>query len=92
MSVQSSQMGVFGRVAPRESEANTHARGLFLTVSGVLLLTPDAVFIRLIAAFGFVSDISHTTTANVLVIMAVTPLFAAVMSWVGYIERPPLRT
>ncbi len=48
--MQSSQMGVVGRVAPRESEANAHARGLFLTVCGVLLMTPDALFIRLIDA------------------------------------------
>lgn len=125
------------------SDANTHARGLFLTLGGVLLMTPDALFIRLIDAetwpflvwrsfliaaaltllmlafhgsrtlwlfaqlglagviaasglaacsFGFVSAISHTTAANVLVIMSATPLFAAVMSSVGYGERPPLRT
>ena len=138
-----SQIATSGRAVPEASDADAHARGLALTVCGVLLMTPDALFIRLINAdtwsllvwrslsiaavflllmvivhgrraalqfaqlglagliaaiglavclFGFVSALSHTTVANVLVITAVTPLFAALMGWLGYRERPPLRT
>ncbi|MGI9385992.1 MAG: DMT family transporter [Methyloligellaceae bacterium] len=122
---------------------STYATGLLLTLTGVLLMTPDALLIRLIdveswslviwrgglvaiamlvflivqfrgrfwrgfAGFGaggfvaalalcftnisFVTAMSEASVATVMVIFASVPFFGALIGWLGYGERVPLRT
>lgn len=120
-----------------------HTKGLVLAIVGVLILTPDALLVRLITAdqwsllfwrgfftfitltlylmwkykcgptrpfralnrrgvfiatlFGvntilFVISIRHTAVANTLVILSITPIFAATLSSFFWREHAPLRT
>jgi len=120
-----------------------HAKGLTLAIVGILILTPDALLVRLIsvdqwsllfwrglftfvtlalylmwkhkcgpvkpfstlsrrslliaALFGFntilfVISIRHTAVANTLVILSITPIFAATLSSFFWREHAPLRT
>lgn len=120
------------------AQPSDHLKGLLLTCTGVLILSPDALLIRLldldvwtlvfwrgfgiativgaiacyrlrstplkvIASLGpsgfvlavfmalgtllFVTGISHTNAANVLVIIAGSPLFAALFGWLIMRER-----
>jgi drug/metabolite transporter (DMT)-like permease len=119
------------------------AKGLLITIGGVLVLTPDSLLIRLSAtdpwnlifwrgllyggaitagylmiarggawrayigiglpglaaafffslnAFAFVLAMDHTSVANVLVLIATSPLFSAIFGLVFLKERLPLRT
>lgn len=123
--------------------ANDHARGLVLAIVGILILSPDSLLIRLIAAdqwtllfwrglmtfvtltlyllltkgsetlkrfravgfmglaiaalFAlnttlFVVSIRHTAVANTLVLISVSPLFAAILSSLFLAEHAPPRT
>lgn len=125
------------------SEWPAQAKGLALAIGGVLILTPDALLVRLIsvdqwsllfwrglftfitlalylmwkhkcgpakpfivlnrrsvfmaALFAintilFVISIRHTAVANTLVILSITPIFAAALSSFFWREHAPLRT
>lgn len=124
-------------------QKDDHATGLALVVTGVLVLTPDSLLIRLIdeavwpvlvwrgflqalglsvilvcfyglataslfraigrfgfavsainvvGTFFFVTAITHTSTANALILIATGPFFAAIFSWLFLRESVPLRT
>jgi drug/metabolite transporter (DMT)-like permease len=126
-----------------QADDRSHAKGLMLAFFGVLILTPDALLIRLIdsdpwtflfwrgslttiglalmmlirfrgnilrrthdiGARGvlisvvfainsvcFIVALSHTTVANVLLIVSVSPLISAVIGLVVLKDRLPLRT
>lgn len=121
----------------------SHAKGLMLAFFGVLILTPDALLIRLIGAdpwtflfwrgvlttvglglmmlirfrgrilqrtleigsngvlisvvfainsVCFIVALSHTTVANVLLIVSISPLISALIGLVALRDRLPLRT
>ncbi len=123
--------------------ANTHAKGLLIATVAVLLISFDALLVRLAGAphwdivfwrgwliclslglwmlFSgrrlqlperrrdraliwlsvvllsgnttlFVLSVAHTAAANTVVILAASPFFAALFSWVFLRERVPLRT
>lgn len=125
------------------SERSNYLRGLGLTFIGVLLMTPDALLIRLIDVdgwslliwrgglmavamlvfllvqfkgrfwrgflgfgvggalaslalcfgnIGFVTAITEVKAALVMIVFASMPLFGALIGWIGYGERVPLRT
>ena len=45
-----------------------------------------------IQALAFILSLANTTVANTLIIVATTPLFTALFSWVFLKEKPPART
>jgi drug/metabolite transporter (DMT)-like permease len=51
-----------------------------------------AVFLLTTSNMGFVAAITHTTVANTLVILAIMPLFSAILGWIILKERVANRT
>ena len=51
-----------------------------------------AVFLLTAGNVGFVAALSYTTVANILVILAIMPLFSAVLGWIILKERVANRT
>lgn len=124
-------------------ERTTHIKGLLLTFTAVVILSPDALLVRLIkcdvwtllfwrclltsamqaiflaasyrqqfmqsfrnigrigllsaatvtaGSFLFVNSLKHTAAANTLIILAATPLFSSLLSWLFLREKIALRT
>ena len=124
-------------------QPTTHLKGLLITFAAVLILSPDALLVRLIrcdvltllfwrclltsgmqaiflaasyrqqflqcflnigrigllsagtvtaGSFLFVNSLKHTAAANTLIILAATPLFSSLLSWLFLREKIPQRT
>ncbi len=124
-------------------DRSTHLKGLLMTFTAVLILSPDALLVRLIrcdvwtllfwrclltgsmqsifltihyrgqlvqsfrnigrtgllsagvvtaGAFFFVNSLKQTTAANTLIILAATPLFSSLLSWLFLREKIARRT
>lgn len=50
------------------------------------------ILVQVPVNLGFIIGQSHTTAANVLVVVSTAPLWSALISWIFLSERPPLRT
>lgn len=50
------------------------------------------ILVQVPANLGFIIGQSHTTAANVLIVVSTAPLWSALISWVFLSEPPPLRT
>ncbi len=69
-----------------------YGRGLFQLVRGVGRLTTLSAGLTTASSLGFVGAFTHTLIANALVIIAIAPLFSAVLGWLFIGDRLPLRS